>query len=284
MKQLNPATKKNIIIAIILVGIPTILYFIADFQHKKHLEERANKIFSLRAKFAALAGEQHFKTKVKYFPSEFYKSLEISLGKNPLFDFTEFPEKDESGNECFETVDFSDFIYIKKYPSKELNMFKEPKYYYIKAPNKNAYIKIGNFIASDYRFLVQETASTKTNDKYFYPIAPAKEKNANKYLAYYVRDCSNSPVTNLQSALVMQKKEISPKCRDFDINKQDGYPYSLEYSINSDVTINKTEEIKKSGEEITTIESLGIAKENKSKQYTNVSKFNIKINKTSLIK
>jgi hypothetical protein len=53
-----------------------------------------------QAFFASRSAIQHFLLKAKLFPTELYDAVEISKGKNPLFNFTEFPDHNNF-EECF---------------------------------------------------------------------------------------------------------------------------------------------------------------------------------------
>ena len=279
----SPKIKKIALFVVIFVLLPLISFFLLNLNFQKHNEERQNRIKSIQAEFGAIAAEQHFKTKIKYFPTEFYNALEISLGKNPLFDFTEYEAQTEDKKNFFTKSKFSDSIFIRQLPKLEYNMFKEPKYYYMKLPNKNAFIKIGNFIASDYRFLLLNSYSDNPNEKYVYPKQPSSNYYADKYLLYYIRDCTNFTVLNLHSALNIQKKVNSPDSCNFDINKDSGYPYSMEYSIKK-VDVVQTENIKSKGEEYANVRAEGIMINNALTVHSKSKEFIVKVNTFSYIR
>lgn len=214
-------------------------------------------LLNKQAFFAARSAMQHFLLKAKLFPTELYDAVEISQGKNPLFNFTEFPSEDSDGREAFEESLERANIYIKKvYPpniNTELTPEGKPRYYYIKIPSKNCFLRLASYHNPDFRYLARNLAKSTLDKKYTEPEAPNEAYNASKYLTYYYRDCTNYPIENinLQPKLEMIKANGIKNANKFDIAVEDGYPYTLRYSV-ADVrvqTIQATLDLKKYGEE-----------------------------------
>lgn len=211
-------------------------------------------ILNKQAFFAARSAMQHFLLKAKLFPTELYDAVEISQGKNPLFNFTEFPRENSDGRDAFEEYFKRANIYVKKvYPpdiNTELTPDGKPRYFYIKLPDKNSFIRIASFHNPDYRFLAQNLAKDSQKLKYTEPQEPNSDYNASKYLTYYYRDCTNYPVNNsaLQPNLEIIKAQGIKNPNKFDIAVEDGYPYTMRYSV-ADVRVQAIQGMKKYGEE-----------------------------------
>ena len=214
-------------------------------------------ILDKQAFFAARSAMQHFLLKAKLFPTELYDSVEISQGKNPLFNFTEFPSENEDDG----SPDFEEFyghganIFIKRkrgdYRDKsEFDSEGKSRYYYIKMPNKNSFIRLASYYNPDYRFLTKGLAKNSQELKYTEPNEPDSSYNASKYLTYYYRDCTNYPLnkTNLQPNLEIIKANGINNANKFDIATEDGYPYTLRYSV-ADVRVKAIQGMRKYGEE-----------------------------------
>ena len=211
-------------------------------------------LLNKQAFFAARSAMQHFLLKAKLFPTELYDAVEISQGKNPLFNFTEFPSLYPDGKEAFEESLDRANIYIKKVYqpniNSELTSDGKPKYYYIKLPNKDCFIRIASFHNPDFRFLTKNLAREAQNLKYTEPKEPNREYNAKKYLTYYYRDCKNYSIndTNLQPNLEIIKANGIKNPNNFDIAVENGYPYTLRYSV-ANVRVKAIQDMKKYGEE-----------------------------------
>jgi hypothetical protein len=211
-------------------------------------------LLNKQAFFAARSAMQHFLLKAKLFPTELYDAVEIAQGKNPLFNFTEFPSEYPDGREAFEESLDRANLYIKKvYPpniNTELTPEGKPRYYYIKLPSKNSFLRLASYHNPDYRFLAPNLAKSSQNQKYTEPNEPNSEYNASKYLTYYYRDCTNYPIDNksIQPNLEIIKANGIKNPNKFDIAVEDGYPYTLRYSV-ADVRVQAIQDMKKYGEE-----------------------------------
>ena len=211
-------------------------------------------LLNKQAFFAARSAMQHFLLKAKLFPTELYDAVEISQGKNPLFNFTEFSGEYLDGREAFEEYFKRANIYVKKvYPpdiNSELTPNGSPRYFYIKLPEKNSFIRIASYHNPDYRFLAQNLAKDSQKSKYTEPNSPDANYHASKYLAYYYRDCTNYPINqnSLQPNLEIIKANGIKNANKFDIAVEDGYPYTLRYSV-ADVRVQAIQGMKKYGEE-----------------------------------
>lgn len=215
-----------------------------------------------QALFAARAAMQHFLLKIKLFPTELYDAVELAQGKNPIFDFSEFEAKNETNDNTFVSYSIpgKESVYIRVLPSKEYDMYGQPKYFYHPLPGKDAFIRLGSFTNPDYRFLLKNSASSDPEKRYLNPVAPPKELKADKYLQYFIRDCTNQSLlsANLQPVLDMTINSEISKIKDFDIAQNDGYPYTMNYNV-SEVKIQSIQGLRKYGEEALEITVEGIA-------------------------
>ena len=211
-------------------------------------------ILDKQAFFAARSAMQHFLLKAKLFPTELYDAVEISQGKNPLFSFTEYSIENQNGRDAFEEYPLRPNLYIRKGNPQELpeefDQAGKSKYYYIKLPNRNNFIRLASYHNPAYRFLAPNLAKDSQNLKYTEPNEPNSTYNASKYLTYYFRDCTNHSVNNkiLQPTLETIIANGIKNINNFDIAVEDGYPYTLNYSV-SDIKIKTIQGMKKYDEE-----------------------------------
>lgn len=253
---LNFNSRKGSALVIALVFSFCMMIVLGAMVFRQTTTSSHNKLTLLnkQAFFAARSAMQHFLLKAKLFPTELYDAVEISQGKNPLFNFAEFPSQYANGREAFEESLDRANIYIKKvYPpdiNSELTADGKPRYYYIKLPSKDSFIRLASFHNPDYRFLTKNLAKDAQNLKYTEPNEPNSEYNAGKYLTYYFRDCTNYSINekNLQPNLEIIKANGIKNPNKFDIAVEDGYPYTLRYSV-ADVRVKAIQGMKKYGEE-----------------------------------
>lgn len=207
-----------------------------------------NTLLNKQAYFAARSAMQHFLLKAKLFPTELYDSVEIYQGKNPLFNFTEFPSYDENGYEQFEEYHGRPNVYVRR--SGEQDSKGNPRYFYVKLPNKDSFVRLASYNNPDYRFLAPNIAKDIQDLKYTEPEPLDKSYCADKYLSYYYRDCTNAVVNDIcfQPALKIVRSPQVKRLNDFDIASEDGYPYTLEYSV-LEVKVKAIQGMKKYGEE-----------------------------------
>ncbi|MCK9455979.1 MAG: hypothetical protein PHF08_01805 [Candidatus Riflebacteria bacterium] len=261
---LNKNTKRGMAIVIsLVVSFCLLLLFVAlNMRQSSTASHNQITLQERQALFSARAAMQHFLLKIKLFPTELYDAVELAQGKNPIFDFSEFEAKSETNDNAFVSYSIpgKESVYIRVLPSKEYDMYGQPKYFYHPLPGKDAFIRLGSFTNPDYRFLLKNSASSDPEKKYLSPAAPPIELKADKYLKYFIRDCTNQSLltANLQPALDMTINSEISKIKNFDIAKHEGYPYTMNYSV-SEVKIQSIQGLRKYGEEALEISVEGIA-------------------------
>ncbi len=267
-----PNLKKNgsaLVIALFFAFCMLILLGALVFRQTNTASHNKISLLDRQAFFASRSAMQHFLLKAKLFPTELYDAVEISQGKNPFFNFTEFSFYDESTGEAL----FEEFfggranLYVKRPKPGASNEENErdprgnPRYYYIKLPNKDWLIRVASYNNPDYRFLAPNTANPDQNLKYTDPKLPSgNDFKAGKYLKYYYRDCANYYENNIKQQPLLET-EMAPGIKNinkFDIATEDGYPYSLRYHIN-DVKVKAMQEMRKYNEEAIEISVIGEA-------------------------
>ncbi len=99
--------------------------------------------------------------------------------------------------------------------------------------------------------------------------------NELKYLTYYYRDCNNYSDSKLQPLLETVKSNKIKNPNTFDISVEDGYPYTLSYSV-LEVKVKALQGMRKYGEEAIEITVEGnvtnFQKKNCSQLYTRTQK------------
>ncbi len=238
-----------LVIALIFSFCMLILLGAMVFRQTSTSSSNQLTILDKQAFFAARSAMQHFLLKAKLFPTELYDAVEISQGKNPLFNFTEFPKENEDGTEAFEEYVGRSNIYYRK-DNTELDGNMKPRYFYIKLPKKDSFIRLASYHNPDYRFLAPNLAQDSQDLKYTDPKEPDPNYHADKYLTYYYRDCTNYELNNtvLQPKLETLRAFGIKNPNKFDIAVEDGYPYSLRYSV-VDVRVKAIQGMRKYGEE-----------------------------------
>ena len=286
--SLNMKNKKGsaIVIAIFFAFCMLILLGAMVFRQSSTKSHNQISILDKQALLAARSAMQHFLLKAKLFPTELYDAVEISQGKNPLFNFTEFPAQDDNGNELFEEFFGGGAnLYVKRklntgdndYDSGDFVPDGKPRYYYLKLPSKDSFIRLASYNNPDYRFLTLNMAQSMQNVKYTDP-NPSTLKDeyyADKYLTYYYRDCNNYSDSKLQPLLETVKSNKIKNPNTFDISVEDGYPYTLSYSV-LEVKVKALQGMRKYGEEAIEITVEGnvtnFQKKNCSQLYTRTQK------------
>ena len=256
-----------LVIAIFFAFCMMILLGAMVFRQTSTSSHNQVSLLDKQAYFAARSAMQHFLLKAKLFPTELYDAVEISQGKNPLFNFTEFPEVNDEGREAFEEYIGRPNVYVKK-DNSELDGNHRPRYYYVKLPNKNSFIRLASYHNPDYRFLISNIAQDIQDKKYTDPKELHSSYKPLKYINYYYRDCINYEDNNkvLQPLLETIKSNTIKNINSFDIATEEGYPYTLRYSV-VDVKVKAIQGMKKYGEEAIeiTVEGNAINHQNKSK-------------------
>ena len=105
MKQPSVFNRKGTSILISLFVVFSVFILLSATIFKQANSDYQNQINLLdrQAYFSSRSAMQHFMLKYKLFPTELYDAVEISQGKNPLFDFSEFPTVDRNGVEIYRT-------------------------------------------------------------------------------------------------------------------------------------------------------------------------------------
>ncbi len=257
------ARRRGIAIVVALFFSFCMLILFVSMLYRQSTTASHNKltIQDRQAFFASRAAMQHFLLKAKLFPTELYDAVEISQGKNPLCNFTEF-DGNVAGNSAFEPMSSRPELYVRVYPEKETDMHKRPKYFYHPIPGKDAFIRLGSFHNPDYRFLAPGLADTSPRTRYIKPAKPPANLKPQKYLKYYMRDCTNMTVdgVRLQPPLEMVGDKKIKKITDWDVAKNEGYPYTMSYRID-DVNIQSIKGLRKYGEEAIEIVAEGFTRD-----------------------
>lgn len=224
------------------------------FQHKNVAQHNRLSLENQQAFFAARAAIQHLLLKAKLFPTELYDAVEFTAGKNPLCDFSEF-----AGNENFQVLKGFNNIFVRKLPQEEKDVNGKYKYFYLKlAGSEDVYLKMGSFYNPEYRYLGPGFAHSNPTRKYTQPIPPAASLKPDKYLKYYIRDCTNNKVDGkrVQPALEMPISPTVQNVSSWRIASSEGYPYTMTYKVNR-VSLQAMKELRRYNEEAIEIEVEG---------------------------
>lgn len=251
---MKPQTQNNrrgvaIVVALFFCFCMLILFVAMMYRQSSTAGHNQLTIQERQAFFAARAAMQHFLLKAKLFPTELYDAVELAQGKNPLCNFAEFEGSDSSGQSAFEPMSGKPDLFVRVLPTRELDK-GQPKYFYYPLPGKDAYIRLGNYHNPDYRFLEPGMAVTDPEDRYLKPNPPKADYKPEKYLKYYVRDCTNMTIdgTRLQTPLELVMDKKVQNINEWDAATNDGYPYTMNYRV-TDVKIQSIKGLKKYGEE-----------------------------------
>ena len=229
-----------------------------------------------QAFFAARAGLQHLLLKAKLFPTELYDAVEFAQGKNPLFDFTEFPRQDTNGNECFQAYPGVPNLFKRIFPALELDVTgTKPKYYYVAfADRPEILIRIGNFYNPEFRFIDNSIIGGGPDSKKFTTpnVSGIAESTRKRYLDYFIRDVTNGKVgtEDIQPALIMNKLPTVKTVRDFKI-EMDGYPYTMSYKV-EEIKVGALRDLRRYNEEAIEIQVVGTIEDFQGKKFTQVQR------------
>lgn len=232
-----------------------------------------------QAFFAARAALQHLLLKAKLFPTELYDGVEFAQGKNPLFDFTEYPRADNGGQECFQAYPGVPNLFKRVLPSQELDVTgTKPKYYYVAfADRPEVLIRIGNYYNPEFRFIDKSIiGGGPDSKKYTTPnmagLSTTAQSLAGEYLKYFTRDVTNGKVdgVDMQPALIMNKAPTVQTARDFKIDME-GFPYTMTYSV-EEIKVGALRDLRRYNEEAIEIRVVGTIEDFQGKKYTQVQK------------
>jgi len=231
------------------------------FHHRSVAGRTKLSLRDQQAYFAARAAMQHFLLKARLFPTELYDAVEFQQGKNPYFDFTEFPFRNEDGQAAFQKVQSLSGVYKRIIP-EESDSSGRIRFFYIPlkmtGSEPEIMIRIASFYNPNYRYLAPGLAPNDPPEKY---IAPNNSANAGyapeKFLTYFFRDCTNDAVDGqiLQPALVTEKTSGLETEQSWSINDE-GYPYTMNYQVKN-VAIRAIQGLRRYNEEAIEIECLG---------------------------
>lgn len=256
-------TRRGMAIIIVIVFSVTLLILFASmsFQHRSVAGRTKVSLRDQQAYFAARAGMQHFLLKARLFPTELYDAVEFMQGKNPYFEFSEFPFRTSDNKAAFQQLPAYSGVYKRIIP-EESDASGRIKFFYIPLKMENsepvAMLRIASFYNPHYRYLAPGLAPSSLPDKY---ISPNNTSNAvyspEKFLTYFYRDCSNDLVDGqiVQPAMVTDKTKGLETEQSWGINDE-GYPYTMNYRIKS-VNIRAIQGLRRYNEEAIEIESEG---------------------------
>lgn len=260
-KILNSRSGMAIVIVIVFAIAMMVLFVSLSFQHRSVAGRTKLTLRDQQAYFAARAAMQHFLLKARLFPTELYDAVEFMQGKNPYFDFSEFPFRTETNQAAFQELPAYSGVYKRIIPD-EADASGRVKFFYIPLKIENgeptAMLRIASFYNPQYRFLAKNLAPATLPDKY---ISPDNTSNAAhspaKFLSYFFRDCTNDLVDGLilQPALKVEKAAGLETEQSWGINDE-GYPYTMNYAVKA-VNIRAIQGLRRYNEEAIEVECTG---------------------------
>ncbi|OGK10564.1 MAG: hypothetical protein A2W80_18825 [Candidatus Riflebacteria bacterium GWC2_50_8] len=262
MKRFNRNNKGVAIVVAVFFAFCMLVLFVAMmFRQSSTAHHNQLTIDERQAFFAARAAMQHFLVKAKLFPTELYDAVELAQGKNPLCTFAEFDGSVDSGQPAFEPVAARPEIYVRVRPERELDMNQQSKYFYHPLPGKNAYIRLGSYHNPDYRYLAPGLSKSDPEERYTMPTPPPASAKPDKYLAYYIRDCTNMLMdgARTQPSLEIVLSPDVKNINEWDAATMDGYPYTMSYKV-TEVKIQSIKGLRKYGEEAIEVSVEGAVK------------------------
>ncbi len=262
MFKKTTSRKGMAIVIVIIFSVCLMVLFASMAFHHKNLAGRTK--LSLRdqqAYFAARSAMQHFLLKARLFPTELYDSVEFKQGKNPYFDFSEFPFRTETNQPAFQAVPTFSGIYKRIIP-EESDASGRIRFFYIPLKEENgepvAMLRLASFYNPQYRYLAPGIAPATAPDKYIHPDNSSNSAHKpEKFLKYFYRDCTNDLVDGkiLQPLLKTEKAPGLETEQSWSIN-DDGFPYTMNYRIKS-VEIRAIQGLRRYNEEAIEIECEG---------------------------
>ncbi len=263
MYRLSHKSRKGMALIIVLVFAVLLLVLFASmaFQHRSVAGRNKINLRDQQAFFAARAAMQHFLLKARLFPTELYDAVEFKQGKNPYFDFSEFPFRADDGKPAFQELPSYSGIYKRIIPV-ESDASGRIKFFYIPlritGGEPEAMLRIASFYNPNYRYLAAKLAPNTLPEKYISPDNSGNsEYSPGKFLLYFFRDCSNDTIDGQvqQPALQTEKAPGLETEQSWSINDE-GYPYTMTYAIKG-VDIKAIQGLRRYNEEAIEIECLG---------------------------
>ncbi|MFZ2959160.1 MAG: hypothetical protein WA705_19920 [Candidatus Ozemobacteraceae bacterium] len=277
MKQMHASTGTSrqgmaIVIALFFAFSLLILFFGMYTMNRNVTSHNRLSLQNQQAFFAARAALQHLLLKAKLFPTELYDAVEFSQGKNPLFDFTEYPLTCD-GQTAFEPFPTQPTLFQRVKPSTELGMNGQPKFFYINFQDRqDVFVRIGNYFNPEFRFLAPNSVrSSPMSQKYTHPdISAFASTNPDKFLKYFIRDCTNGQVDSkiLQPVLVMNKAANLKTAKDFKI-ADEGLPYTMSYAV-EEIKVGSLKDLRRYNEEAIEMRVVGSIEDFQGKKFTQV--------------
>lgn len=275
-RKTNPRSGMAIIIALFFAFCLLVLFVGMFTMNRNVASHNRLSLQQQQAFFAARAALQHLLLKAKLFPTELYDAVEFAQGKNPLFDFTEYPRQDSNGQEAFQAYPGVPNMFKRILPSQELDVTgTKPKYFYVAFSDRpEVLIRIGNFYNPEFRFIDKSIiGGGPDSKKYTTPnVSGINEAKRNCYLDYFTRDVTNGKVNgaDIQPALIMNKAPSIRTSRDFKIDME-GYPYSMTYTV-EEIKVGALRDLRRYNEEAIEIRVVGTIEDFQGKKYTQVQK------------
>ncbi len=274
MPQIRCSSRKGmaIVVALFFAFCLMIMFFGLFTQHRNVTAHNRVSLQNQQAFFAARAAIQHLLLKAKLFPTEFYDAVEFSQGKNPLFDFSEYPRNDDSGKPIFVPSKLSNGVFVKDPVYREQDLDNNAKYFYIQLDGRpDVFVRIGSFYNPDFRYLAPSLASSNAAKRYTTPEPPNTQWNAGKYLKYYILDCTNWD--DKHPSLDMKLADYVKTSRDWRLSDPGvkGYPYTMKYKVD-EVSIHAMKELRRYNEEAIEIKVEGSIDDFQGKNYTQIQK------------
>jgi len=261
MSKLNNRKGMAIIIVIVFAVTLLVLFASMSFQHRSVAGRTKVSLRDHQAHFAARSGMQHFLLKSRLFPTELYDAVEFMQGKNPYFEFSEFPFRTSDNKAAFQQLPAYSGVYKRIIP-EESDASGRIRFFYIPLKMEGAepsvMVRIASFYNAHYRYLAPGLAPSTAPEKYISPDNTANAQySPGKFLSYFYRDCSNDLVDGLilQPALITEKASGIETEQSWGINDE-GYPYTMNYRIKS-VHIRAIQGLRRYNEEAIEIESEG---------------------------
>ncbi|GAB1354069.1 MAG TPA: hypothetical protein PLK28_00475 [Candidatus Rifleibacterium sp.] len=260
-KKQNRREGMAIIIVLIFSVLLLVLFASMSFQHRSVAGRNKLNLRDQQAYFAARAAMQHFLLKARLFPTELYDAVEFMQGKNPYFDFSEFPFRTDDNKPAFQELPSYSGVYKRIIPA-ESDASGRVKFFYIPlkmaGSEPEAMLRLASFYNPNYRYLAPGLAPGALPEKY---ISPDNSKNKDyspgKFLSYFIRDCTNDLVDGqiLQPMLKTEKMAGMETEQSWGINDE-GYPYTMNYSIKA-IEIKAIQGLRRYNEEAIEIQCRG---------------------------
>jgi hypothetical protein len=201
----------------------------------------------------AVAAIQHAQLKVKFFPTELYDASEISLGKNPMFDFTILSSQEYNALSPIVKSEYSSLApHFRKACAKNMG----PRFISagtLLSDENNKWFQLQTLDAADTNLVMDSWfADGWPKDKNLKPL-----KNSDLYLWKYAKDVCN--LNNIQPALACDTDKVTPNPDALDISTSDKLPYEGTYQIAEIKVLSKTDQ-KRLNEEVVAFTGVGSIK------------------------